>query len=47
MFKDKCIIGGYGLTWNQKAAFNYTSFTFVSGFFVRKKNWDQILAGNP
>jgi len=43
MFKDKCIIGAYGLTWNQRAAFNYTSFTFVSGFFIRKKNWEDIL----
>ena len=47
MFKDRCIIGGYGLTWNQRAAFNYTSFTFVSGFFIRKKNWEDILQFAP
>ena len=43
-FKDKCIIGAYGITWNQRAAFNYTSFSNVSGFFIRKRNWENILA---
>jgi len=35
-FVDKCIIGAYGITWNQRAQFNYTSATAVNGFFIRK-----------
>lgn len=46
-FVDKCIIGAYGITWNQRAQFNYTSATAVNGFFIRKQNWLQIMNSEP
>jgi len=42
-FTNKCIIGAFGCTFNQRAAFIYTSLTESSGFAIRKHNWKDIL----
>ena len=44
---DCCIIGGYGVTFNQRASCLYQAKTNCSGFFVRKPNWVSILDENP
>ena len=38
-YKDKCIIGAYGITFNRRAAFIYKTYTKIQGFFMRKSNW--------
>lgn len=45
-FKDKCIIGAYGATFNSRAAFIYTTLTPVEGFFIRKEKWKEALEDN-
>jgi hypothetical protein len=37
--KDKAVIGAYGCTFNQRAAFIYTAINACEGFFVRKRQW--------
>lgn len=44
---DKSVIGAYGLTFNQRAAFIYTTLTNCHGFSIRKVNWKKILDENP
>ena len=46
-FRDKCVIGAYGITFNKRAAFIYTALTQVSGFFIRKFKWLEILDISP
>jgi hypothetical protein len=43
-FNDKCVIGAYGVTWSQRAQFNYHTASRVTGFFIRKSNWLDILS---
>ena len=45
-YKNNCVIGGYGVTYNQRASFIYTSLTDVSGYSVRKENWFELLNQN-
>ena len=40
------MIGAYGITWSQRAQFNYHTASRVTGFFIRKSNWLDILS-NP
>ena len=46
-YKDKCVIGAYGASFNCRAAFIYTTQTYVEGFFIRKSNWIDCLEENP
>lgn len=46
-YTDKVVIGAYGITFNQRAAFIYTSLTPIEGYFIRKTNWMAILDDNP
>jgi len=46
-FKNKCVIGAYGITFNKRAAFIYTALTTVEGFFIRKNNWLDLLSISP
>jgi len=36
---NKCVIGGYGVTFNQRAAYIYSAVTNCTGFFIRRANW--------
>ena len=38
-FENKCIIGAYGATFNARASFIYTTYTPITGFFIRKEKW--------
>ena len=40
---DRSIIGAYGVTWNYRAQYIYFASTIVQGFFIRKRNWIEIL----
>jgi hypothetical protein len=38
-YHDKIVIGAYGITFNQRAAFIYAALTPIEGYFIRKTNW--------
>ena len=46
-FEDKCVIGAYGVTFNQRAAFIYKAFTNLYGYFIRKFRWVEMLESCP
>ena len=39
-------IGQYGCVYNKPSRFIYKSFTSVSGYFIRKKNWNDLIGRN-
>ena len=45
-FENKCIIGAYGATFNARASFIYTTYTPITGFFIRKEKWKQAIEDN-
>lgn len=40
---DRCVVGAYGLTFNQRSAFIYTALTNCHGYSIRKINWLKLL----
>lgn len=46
-FENNCVIGAYGLTFNQRAAYSYRAVTYCKGYFVRKAKWRDLLEDNP
>ena len=46
-FENKCVIGAYGVTFNMRAAFIYKAFTNLSGYFIRKFRWNEMLQSCP
>ena len=40
------IVGDYGCTFNQRTEFIYQTMSVCEGFFIRKRNWKQILQDN-
>lgn len=42
-YKDRCVVGGFGSTFNQRASYIYTAVTSVEGYFIRKYRWRNIL----
>jgi len=46
-FAEKCVIGPYNVTFNQRAVFIYTCLTNIQGFFIRKSNWYNLLDASP
>ena len=45
-YKDKCVVGGYGATFNQRSAFIYTTLTDIHGLSITKQNWNELLEEN-
>ena len=45
--QDSCVIGAFGVTFDQRSAFIYMSVTESCGYFVRKFNWKNILEDSP
>lgn len=41
--KDRCVIGAYGVTFNQRAVYIYYAHTNVEGFFLRRKVWLDLM----
>jgi hypothetical protein len=39
-------IGQYGCVFNKPSRFIYKTFNNVSGFMIRKKNWNEIISRN-
>jgi hypothetical protein len=37
--KNRAVIGAYGVTFNHRARFIYTSLNRIEGFFIRKQAW--------
>ena len=44
---DGIVIGGYGVTFDQRCSFIYLSGTFTRGYFIRKQNWKVLLSDHP
>lgn len=47
VFRNKCVIGAFGVTFNQRANYVYTTLTETHGLFIRKENWMEIMDSNP
>ena len=43
----KNVIGAFGVTNHKRALFIYKTVTVCEGFFIRKKNWNEILDSDP
>jgi hypothetical protein len=41
------VVGGYGVTFNQRSTFIYLAAYKCKGYFIRKANWMKILEDNP
>ena len=46
-YKDRCIIGAYGISFDRRAAFIYKTHSHVQGFFMRKEHWQASLEEFP
>ena len=46
-FTNKCVVGAFGLTFNQRSKFIYTSLTKISGYFIRQNHWMGVLEDYP
>ena len=42
-YNGKCVIGAFGVTFNQRATFMYQATTNCDGHFIRQKNWRMLL----
>jgi hypothetical protein len=45
-FKDKCVIGSYGINFDQRACFIYQASTKMQGYSIRKSNWHKLMEEN-
>lgn len=45
-FENNCIIGAYGITFNQRSAYIYNGLTACTGYFIRKLKWHELLRNN-
>jgi hypothetical protein len=43
-YNGKCVIGGFGVTFNQRATFMYSATTHCEGHFIRQRNWHELLS---
>ena len=42
-YRDKCIIGDYGVTFNQRSPLLYTALTDIHALSIRKEVWFEVL----
>ena len=42
-YKDKNIIGAFGVTFHNRSQFIYKATTYCTGLFIRKERWQQLL----
>ena len=42
-YSDKCVVGGFGCTFNQRSAFIYATETDIQGFSIRKEKWAELI----
>ena len=42
-FKNRCVIGGFGVTFKQRSSFIYKATSNCKGLFIRRGNWHDIL----
>ena len=45
-YVNKCVIGAFEVTFNQRSSFIYTALTNIHGYSIRKKNWVTICNEN-
>ena len=45
-YTDKCVIGAFGCTFNQRAAFIYACYNDNSGYSIRKEKWKEMIESN-
>lgn len=46
-YKDYCVIGAYGINFNQRACFIYATVTSMLGYSIRKSNWHDLMKQSP
>ena len=46
-YTDRAVIGGYGVTFNNRSAFIYAALTDINGYSIRKCNWFKLCEENP
>jgi len=42
-YKDKCVVGGFGVTFKMRSQFLYKAATLCQGFFIRREKWHILL----
>lgn len=42
-YKDKCVVGAFGLTFNQRSSVIWNCLTSITGYSIRKNNWLKLL----
>ena len=45
-YKNLCVLGAYGLVFDQRTEFLFTAITDVQGFCIRRENWKNLLRDN-
>lgn len=45
-YKDKCVVGGFGVTFKMRSQFLYKAQTYCQGFFIRREKWHNMLKSN-
>jgi len=38
-YREGCVVGAYGVSFNLRSNFIYTSLTDTHGYFIRKSRW--------
>jgi hypothetical protein len=46
LFKNRCCIGGFGVTFQMRSQFLYKAATYCTGFFIRREQWHDIMVSN-
>ena len=42
-YDNYCVIGSYGITFDERSNQIYTALTPVSGYSIRKENWHELM----
>jgi len=45
-YQDRCVIGAYGVAFNNRSCCIYTALTNVHGYFIRKEKWADLCDEN-
>ena len=42
-YKDKCVIGDYGVTFNKRSLFVFRTSSVCTGYSIRRTSWKQVI----
>ena len=46
-YKDKNVIGAYGVTFNKRSLFVFRTFSVCNGYSIRRTNWKKVINDHP